>query len=155
MVQEFFEIPLGAWETDYFRDVPRYNNAESRLHTAMDEHGLLLDNRPFYARRDPALIHWQTGWSLILPKGSKCPNLTSDQGICLIYKERPKVCRRPQLFPYIIEPLNREKNHMELYRLRQALLAVTECPYVTTLRDEIADYAAACELELIMMRNKQ
>ena len=39
--------------------------------------------------------------------------------------------------------------------LRETLLAVIDCPYVQTLQEEIAAYAAACELELVLRENKQ
>ena len=38
--------------------------------------------------------------------------------------------------------------------LRQSLLAVVDCPYVRQLQEEIAAYAAACELEMVFRHNK-
>ncbi|MCI5127672.1 MAG: hypothetical protein D3907_04035, partial [Candidatus Electrothrix sp. AUS3] len=40
------------------------------------------------------------------------------------------------------------------YRIRNSLLAVTDCPYVQLLQDEIAAYAAASELQCILKANK-
>ena len=150
MEQEFFEIPLGQEELDLF-PVQRCDSEESRHSLPMDEKELIWDDKPFYSRSAPALFHWQKGWSLVLPKGSICPNL-NDKGHCLVYADRPKVCRRPQIFPYIVEPL---EDADKTLRIRQSLLAVIDCPYVQQLQDEIAEYAAASELHLHVTQNKQ
>ena len=68
-----------------------------------------------------------------------------------MYLIRPQVCRRPQIFSYILE----NTDQTDQYRLRGSLLAVTDCPYVQVLQEEIAAYAAACELELVLKGNKQ
>jgi Fe-S-cluster containining protein len=103
----------------------------------------------FYQRPDPVLIRWQSGWSLVMPTGSQCPHL-EQSGRCHIYPDRPEVCRRPQIFPYMLEPIE----DGAAWRLRQCLLAVVDCPYVQLLQEEISTYAAACELEMIFRRNK-
>ena len=149
MQQEFFEIPLQDKEIDLFA-VVRHDDTNSRSCLSMDDNVLQLDGAPFYRRSGPELFHWQNGWSLILPRASSCPGL-EEHGRCRVYAERPQVCRRPQIFSYIIEPTG----HAGRYRLRSSLLAVTDCPYVQVLQDEIAAYAAAGELELIFRGNKQ
>jgi Fe-S-cluster containining protein len=90
---------------------------------------------------------------MILPKSSRCPHLEADNGRCLVYDNRPEVCRRPQIFPYILEKMAGEAERPS-YRLRNSLLAVIDCPYVALLQDEIAAYGAACELEVIFKQNK-
>jgi Fe-S-cluster containining protein len=97
------------------------------------------------------MVHWQHGWSLILPRSSRCPNLAAD-GRCQIYSDRPEVCRRPQIFPYVLEPFTDEAGPG--WRIRRSLLAVLDCPYVRLLQDEIAGFAAASELDLVFRRNK-
>ncbi len=152
MQQDFFEIPLGDGESTFFT-ADRLDSASSRAHCSMDEEPLLEENVPFYKRTEPALIHWQNGWSLILPKSTNCPNLEPSQGRCQVYTDRPEVCRRPQIFPYIVEKLD-SRGEKPLYRLRQSLLAIVDCPYVSILKEEIAAYGAACELEVIFKQNK-
>lgn len=149
MDQEFFEIPLQDGETALF-SVARHDSADSRSRRALDDESLQLDGAPFYALSGPELFHWQNGWSLILPRESSCPGL-EENGRCRVYTNRPQVCRRPQIFSYILEKMNQP----DQFRLRGSLLAVTDCPYVRLLREEIAAYAAACELELILKENKQ
>lgn len=151
MVQRYFEIPLGAEETAFF-PINRIDSADSRARKIDHEPPLQVEGRDFFMRPDPVLVHWQPGWSLVLPTGSRCPNL-EDEGRCRIYIDRPQVCRRPQIFPYIIEPVE-EGVQPPAFRLRQSLLAVVDCPYVQLLRDEIAAYAAACELEMLFRQNK-
>ena len=164
MEQEFFEIPLQASETELFA-LPRHDTSESRSMLALDsgldsttDDGVLqVDGRPFYHGADadqcgtgtPELFHWRNGWSMILPKESSCPAL-EQTGRCRVYSERPQVCRRPQIFSYILEQLEENGKYM----LRNSLLAVTDCPYVQFLQEEIAAYAAACELELVLKANK-
>ena len=149
MKQEFFEIPLQDEEVDLF-SIVRHDNPDIRSHQAMDDQALELEGKPFYKRSDPELFHWQHGWSLILPRKSSCPGL-EENGRCRVYDNRPQVCRKPQIFSYVLE----ENEHQVQYRLRNSLLAVTDCPYVQVLQDEIAAYAAACELELVLKGNKQ
>ncbi len=152
MQQDFFEIPLRDEEPSFFA-ADRLDTTASRAHCSMDEEPLLEKNVPFYKRNEPALVHWQNGWSLILPKSTTCPNLELAQGRCQVYADRPEVCRRPQIFPYIVEKLD-SKGEKPLYRLRQSLLAIVDCPYVGVLQDEIAAYGAACELEVLFKQNK-
>ena len=150
MQQEFFEIPLQDGEQDIFR-VPRHDTAESRRCHPMDENTVLqVEGHPFYRQDGPEVFHWQKGWSLILPRESSCPGLDAN-GRCKVYEQRPLVCRRPQIFSYVLEPLERP----DQYRLRSSLLAVTDCPYVEVLQQEIAAYAAACELAPVFKGNKQ
>ncbi len=152
MAQEFFEIPLREQETSLFA-APRFESGELARRRAMDEEPALVNGRPFYAMRESGLFRWQNGWSLILPRAARCPNL-EDSGRCQVYPDRPEVCRRPQIFPYVLEPLADEPGGESVLRLRSALLAVVDCPYVQVLRDEIAAYGAACELDVIFRRNK-
>ena len=150
MQQDYFEIPLQGVEADRF-SLERIDTPESREGRISDEPSLLIDGDEFYRRPDPVLIHWQPGWSLVMPTASRCPHL-EDSGRCRIYPDRPQVCRRPQIFPYMLEPL--ENNGQFVLRLRQSLLAVVDCPYVRLLKEEISTYAAACELEMIFRQNK-
>ncbi len=71
--------------------------------------------------------------------------------LCRIYPQRPKVCRRPQIFPYVVEPSAEEH---QILVLRNSLLAVVDCPYVSLLQEEISAYGAACELDVIFRQNK-
>lgn len=153
MAQEFFEIPLSPGELELF-PITRHDSEASRLHRSGDEDELLLDGRPFYRRVLPVLVHWRNGWSVILPRESACPNLEPGTARCRIYDSRPVVCRRPQIFPYMVEPVDGFPEGRDAYRLRRSLLAIADCPYVRDLRDEIADYAAASELHLVLKRNK-
>ena len=152
MAQEFFEIPLTDSETELFPS-DRYDTEAGRLRTAGEEPALRVDDLPFYKRKTPGLFHWRDGWSLILPRSSQCPNLEAEQGRCLIYEDRPEVCRRPQIFPYVLEKQPSE-NIRPVYRLRNSVLAVIDCPYVSLLQDEIAAYGAACELDVVFKQNK-
>lgn len=150
MQQAYFEIPLQPGENELF-SLARIDSEASRAQRVDDETPLQVDGRDFFDRPDPALVHWQTGWSLILPTATRCPHLEGS-GRCCIYRDRPQVCRRPQIFPYMVEPA--EVQGQAVWRLRQTLLAVTDCPYVQLLQDDIAAYAAACELEMMFRRNK-
>lgn len=150
MAQAYFEIPLQPGEADFF-PLEHIDSTESRAHRIDDEPPLQVAGRDFFNRPDPVLIHWQQGWSLILPRESRCPNLEA-LGRCLVYPDRPQVCRRPQIFPYMLEPVAHEGQ--SILRLRQSLLAVVDCPYVRLLQDEIAAYASACELEMFFRHNK-
>ncbi len=152
MGKEFFEVPLLDSEVNFFA-VDRYETWESRRYTSLDDPALRVEGRPFYLRKTPGLFHWRDGWSLILPKTSRCPNLDAEQGRCLIYENRPEVCRRPQIFPYILEKSTDDSARL-VYRLRNSLLAVIDCPYVALLQNEIAAYGAACELEVFFKQNK-
>ena len=153
MRQDFFEIPLRDAEVALF-DIERCDTTVSRSHRSTDEEPLVTKNAPFYERTEPGLFHWQDGWSLILPKSSRCPQLEAENGRCLVYEDRPEVCRRPQIFPYIVEQMQDPNATESSYRLRNALLAVIDCPYVALLQEEIAAYAAASELEVIFKQNK-
>ena len=152
MQQEFFEIPLQSTETELFH-LPCHDTPESRNSLALDAQAdntpLLIKGRPFYHCSSPELIHWRNGWSMILPKESSCSAL-EENGRCAVYNERPQICRRPQIFSYILEPLEQGRKYM----IRNSLLAVTDCPYVQFLQDNIAAYAAACELDCILKANK-
>ncbi|MBM9536788.1 YkgJ family cysteine cluster protein [Desulfobulbus alkaliphilus] len=153
MGQSYFEIPLQPGEIDTFA-LGRIDTPISKSLRVDDEPSLQVGGAAFYDRPDPVLIHWSHGWSLILPRESRCPNL-EDAGICRIYPLRPQVCRRPQIFPYMVEPVPAPDRENPVFRLRQALLAVVDCPYVEQLRDEIAAYAASCALDMIFRRNKE
>lgn len=153
MEQAFFEIPLRESEADLF-EVEKIETVAAQQCNAMDEPPLQVEGKDFFARTSSALVHWQKGWSLILPKMSSCPNLESQTGRCTVYTDRPEVCRRPQIFPYILEPVTGEDGEIIAQRLRRTLLAVIDCPYVEVLQEEIAAYAAACELDLVIKRNK-
>lgn len=150
MAQRYFEIPLRVEETGLF-PIGRVDSPESRAQRIDHEPPLQADGRDFFDRSEPVLIRWRPGWSLVLPKESLCPNL-EEGGRCRVYPDRPQVCRRPQIFSYVVEPV--EEAEPSVFRLRQTLLAVVDCPYVQLLQDEIAAYAAACELELLFRRNK-
>ncbi|MCW5212536.1 hypothetical protein VU04_06465 [Desulfobulbus sp. TB] len=159
MAQEFFEIPLQDSETDLFA-LSRHDTPESRSRLALDAATetdvFQVNDRPFYQdteqSSDPQLFHWQNGWSMILPKEASCPALEQN-GRCKVYRQRPQVCRCPQIFSYILEPLESLKQNRK-YRIRDSLLAVTDCPYVQLFQDEIAAYAAASELQCIFKANK-
>lgn len=153
MTQSFFEIPLAPEEVALF-PVHRIDTGTSRQHLSMSEDPLQVDGQPFYTQPETTLVHWQDGWSLILPTAAGCPNLESASGRCRVYADRPEVCRRPQIFAYILEPVGRRNDPQPSFRMRQSLLAVIDCPYVSLLRDEIAAYAAACELEMLFKENK-
>ena len=152
MQQDFFEIPLRNSEVDCF-SLERHDTGKSRTCSSLDEPTLRVNGRPFYRREDPGLFHWRDGWSLILPKSSRCPHLQPQQGGCLIYENRPEVCRRPQIFPYVIEKVA-GSGKRPVYRLQNTLLAVIDCPYVIRLQDEIAAYGAASSLKVIFKQNK-
>ena len=140
-------------ETDSFA-LQRIDTVLSRSYRVDDEPSLQIGGDAFYDRPEPVLIHWSHGWSLILPRESQCPNLER-AGNCRIYPLRPQVCRRPQIFPYMVEPVAAPEHVHPVFRLRGSLLAVVDCPYVRQLQDDIAAYAAACELDMIFRRNKE
>ena len=152
MQQEYFDIPLREGEEVLFAEldwipIGQENAARQQLETVVA------------ARHDlggcgAALAKHRQGTSLILPKLSQCPALDG-KGRCSIYDNRPQVCRKPQIFPYLLE---KEQGHRAdgrpVFRLRNTLLAVMDCPYVQQLQHDIALYAAASELELVFRRNK-
>ncbi len=154
--QIFFEIPLTAAETSLF-PLPKTDSPESRALTADSEPPLMVDGRAFHDQ-GLALYHWRSGWSMILPRSTACPHLQTSQ-TCAIYPQRPEVCRRPQVFAYIIE---RATEHDEIsvngailaFRQQGKILAIWDCPYVKRFQKEIAAYAEICELEPIFKENK-
>ncbi|MBU0728818.1 MAG: YkgJ family cysteine cluster protein [Proteobacteria bacterium] len=157
MQQDFFEIPLAADEINLF-DLPCIDTAESRNLSALTEPPFSPDNIPFY-KNPQALYHWKTGWSIILPKETACPHLDRTSGGCVIYDQRPVTCRRPQIFPYLLEPLpdrNRDENGtvVPAYVARKKILAIWDCPHVQEFKQEIAEYAEMCELEPVFKKNK-
>ncbi|MDA8164120.1 MAG: YkgJ family cysteine cluster protein [Desulfobacteraceae bacterium] len=154
MSQELFEIPLSSQERSLF-SLPATDSPASRQCTALSEPPLTLGDRPFY-ELGPGLYRWESGWSLILPRGSSCPHLEDGTGRCRIYPGRPEVCRRPQIFPYLIEraPGLDSSAGLPAYVARRKLLAVWDCPYVRDLKEEIASYAEACGLEPVFKQNK-
>ncbi|MCI5223110.1 MAG: hypothetical protein D3924_10650 [Candidatus Electrothrix sp. AR4] len=157
MRQDFFEIPLREQETELF-SLTRHDTVTSRSNLAinpdMDDDTLRINGHPLYQNAnqgtDPELFRWRNGWSMILPKESSCPALEQN-GRCGVYSSRPQVCRRPQIFSYILERTEEPKQYM----LRNSLLAVTDCPYVQLLQGEIVAYASACELDCILRENKK
>lgn len=153
--QYFFEIPLSAKETAQF-DLPRFDSAASRAQDSCSIPALGVAGRPFYEQSNPAIYHWHTGWSLILPRGKSCSHLAQD-GRCAIYQQRPAVCRRPQIFPYMLEAESsndQQPSNHKVYIARKKLLAIWDCPYVKEFQDRIAAYAELCGLEPIFKENK-
>jgi len=146
----FFEIPLRADEIVLFDALELIDNPASRSTTAYDEPSLTVTNRPFYDRDTPCLVHWRTGPSLVLPRDSRCPHLAG--GRCAIYPKRPEVCRRPQIFSYLLEPDSTA--NPTTFTVRRTLLAVWDCPYVRQLKEEIAEYGRRCGLEVVFRANK-
>ena len=157
MSHDFFEIPLLDNEIQFF-PLTKEDSGESRSSTANAEPPLQIEGTPFYSRQE-SLIHWKTGWSLILPKNSHCPHLDIKQGGCRIYPDRPSVCRKPQIFPYMLE---RESSYdqdidgksLPAFIIRNTLLAIWDCPYVKQFQEEIGRYAEMCELTPIFKENK-
>jgi len=155
--REFFEIPLADHEIDLF-GLPRIDNSRSRALTALDEPPLSRNGKPFFAN-GAALYHWRTGWSMILPVRSVCPHLDHDTGACVIYEERPDVCRRPPIFPYLLErcpdsDAGAADSVQPAYTLQRKLLAVWDCPYVRNWKKAIAAYGEMCDLEPVFRENK-
>ena len=158
MQQEFFEIPLLNEEIDLF-ELQRVDNDESRNLTAQSDTALDIDGAPFY-KHDMALYHWQNGWSLILPRGSVCPQLATETKRCRVYAKRPAVCRRPQIFPYIVEELAEKAKRsdgkmIQVYMAREKILAVWDCPYVRQYYDEIVAYAERSRVEPVFRKSKK
>ena len=157
MTQDFFEIPLTAEETALF-NLPKLESDETRGRTANTEPPLQVNGRPFY-EQGPAIYYWQNGWTMILPTRSHCPQLDGQRQLCRIYPRRPGVCRRPQIFPYLIEKntahtADMRKELVSVYVTRHKLLAVWDCPYVRKFKEQIAAFAAVCRLEPVFMENK-
>lgn len=155
MRQHYFTIPLQAGEEALFQEfgLSEYRGGEE----AGAEKGSLAaiaDTLETAGVEEAVLIRHRLGRSLVLPRHSRCPALDG-AGRCRIYERRPQVCRRPQIFPYLLE--EQECSPAEkgpVFILRDTLLAVMDCPYVQRLQEEIARYAAASELELVFRRNK-
>ncbi|OGQ94401.1 MAG: hypothetical protein A2521_09810 [Deltaproteobacteria bacterium RIFOXYD12_FULL_57_12] len=152
MRQHFFEIPLRDMEVAWFND-PLVDTEASRRVVSMTEPPLVHDNRPFY-EGGRALYRWRNGWSLILPRNTACAQLDSEQGRCRIYAERPEACRRPQIFPYLLEKQENAEEAGTAYIFRNKLLAVWDCPSVRDLKNVIARYAELSGLEPVFMENK-
>ena len=138
-------------ERDELKDFPLevISNQETRASTAMDEPPLLIRGREFYTL-GPAIVEWRTGHSLILPRDTKSPNLTNMRR-CNIYDMRPKTCRKPQIFAYILEKTG-EVGH---FIYRNKMLAISDCPYVKILKERIHHYASLCEVDLIVSPNRK
>lgn len=157
--QDFFEIPLLDREIPFF-DLSRIDSPESRQATSLAEPPLCLDgDRPFY-EKSAALYHWQTGWSMVLPRDSYCPNLDPAGRGCKIYPQRPEVCRRPQIFSYVLERHEEmdqlyEGENLPAFVARKKLLAIWDCPYVRQFQDDIGRYAQLCEIEPVFKKNKE
>jgi Fe-S-cluster containining protein len=155
--QEFFEIPLAESEAPLFC-LPGFDDDRTRGASPADEPPLRVAGAPFYAG-SAALYRWRTGWSMILPRGARCPNLDAATSGCRIYPDRPDVCRRPQIFPYMLErepSLDRvyEERVLPAFVIRAKILAVWDCPYVRQFREEIGRYAELCGLEPVFRQNK-
>ncbi len=144
--QEFFEIPLFRHEVQRF-DLKTIDTEKTRKTNPYAENPLLMDKIPFY-HTGPAIYRWETGWSMILTRGSRCPAL-SPSGSCSIYRQRPVVCRKPQIFSAILQPAPGGK-----LVFQNRLLAVTDCPYVRAIDKQITAYAALCETDILLKANK-
>lgn len=149
--QEFFEIPLLDKELSLFK-LPVVDIHDSHAKTAYSEPELEIGGVPFY-KRPAAIYHWSNGYSLILPRMTRCPHLDGS-GACGIYSKRPMVCKKPQIFPLVIEKLSGPQDAEERYVRRDTLLAIWDCPYVKRLKDEIIAYAGHCNLTCIFKENK-
>lgn len=157
MKQEFFEVPLEDSEVDLF-SLGRVDTEESRAQTVQSNPPLHLDRKPFY-RCGAKLIHWENGWSMILPQGSVCPRLSEESKKCRIYAKRPLVCRKPQIFAYILEKTACTAKRSDgvlipVYMARNKILAVWDCPYVRKFQDEIGNYAELSGLEPVFKKSK-
>jgi Fe-S-cluster containining protein len=157
MRQEFFEIPLADSEVDLF-GLHKVDTAESSTMTAYSEPPLQLDQTPFY-KHAIALYHWKNGWSLILPEGAACPQLSEDTKKCRVYAQRPAVCRKPQIFAYVLEktPDTAKRSDgtlIPVYMARNMVLAVWDCPYVRKFQDEIGAYAELGGLVPVFKKSK-
>ncbi|MBU0681157.1 MAG: YkgJ family cysteine cluster protein [Proteobacteria bacterium] len=158
MVQDFFEIPLLESETAFF-PLPKIDGIKSRQTNSEAIAPLEIDGLFFYDRPDPILIHWHTGWTMVLPRFTSCPNLDQSSGGCTIYPDRPDVCRRPQIFSYVLERLPAYDQHYEgrmlpAFSRQDKILAVWDCPYVKEFQEQIGIYAQLCGLEPVFKENK-
>jgi Fe-S-cluster containining protein len=149
--QEFFEIPLSAKEVSCF-DLSHYDTEQTRQSASLDEPPLQIEGIPFY-QQGRAIYRWKTGWSMILPRAAACPGLDTTTGSCRIYPDRPDVCRRPQIFNYILERKDGDSGNG--YVLRNKVLAVWDCPYVQRYKDEIASFIEVSGLEPVFRQNKK
>ena len=155
--QVFFEIPLDSTEIGLF-GLPEIDSPETRVLTSESEPALLIEGRAFYDQ-EPAIYRWRSGWSLILPRNGSCPHLQTSLA-CAIYPKRPKVCRRPQIFAYVLDRIkgaagNTTNGAIPAYQSHEKILAIWDCPYVKRFQDKIAAYAELCDLEPIFKENKQ
>lgn len=156
--QLFFEIPLSANETSLFA-LPAIDTPETRQLLPDNEPPLRVAERAFYEQAAPCLYRWRSGWSMILPKNATCPHLQPTQA-CAIYPRRPEVCRRPQIFAYILDRVQENdksspQSDIPTFQAPRKILAIWDCPYVKRFQNEIAAYAELCELEPIFKENKQ
>lgn len=153
MRQQYFDIPLRNGEEALFAFAkPAQTGFSDTARQTLETIAAGLNT----SCNDAVLARHLQGYSLVLPKHARCPALDS-AGRCSIYEKRPQVCRKPQIFPYLLEQEKEEglaDTGKTVFRLRNTLLAVMDCPYVQELQDDIALYAAASELELIFRRNK-
>lgn len=157
MKQHFFEIPLTESELDLF-PVERVDTAESRTMTAQSESSLQVKQLPFY-QQNMTIYHWQNGWSLILPENSVCPQLSPGSKKCLVYSKRPEVCRKPQIFAYVLEKTpdvakRSDGTLIPVYMARNKVLAIWDCPYVRRFQDIIGAYAELSGLEPVFKKSK-
>lgn len=153
--QEYFEIPLTSKELSLFNLSVVDTDSSRRISPAKAEKNYIIDGLPFF-RKPSAVYHWATGWSLILTRGESCPNLAHD-GLCRVYPARPEVCRRPQIFPFVVQKQNGFDGHgavNPVWMRRDTLLAVWDCPYVRELKDEICRFASLNGLEMVFRENK-
>ncbi len=146
---EFFEIPLSGDEINLF-NIPKHDNEYTVQSTPYTEPPLTMDGVVFYKNK-PAIYHWQYGWSLILPRATECPHLDKD-GRCKIYDNRPDVCKRPQIFPKVMEKDIKKPDAP--WRYTRTLLAILDCPYVVGLKEKISQYAQKNELDCVFTHNK-
>ena len=154
----FFEIPLSSAEAGFFESLVRIDTEASRGTTANAEPSFSINDVPFY-KSDRSVISWRNGLSMILPRDTYCPQLDSRTGRCRIYEKRPDVCRRPQIFPYLLERHDPGAGQAgpagaDTYLVRNKILAVWDCSYVKALQEEIARYAELCGLTPVFMENK-
>jgi Fe-S-cluster containining protein len=157
MKQEFFEIPLADSEIDLFA-LKRVDTVDCRRMTAHSDPPLQLGQTPFY-KHATALYHWKNGWSFILPEGSACSLLEAESKRCLVYENRPQVCRKPQIFAYVLEktPDTAKRSDgvlLPVYMARNKVLAVWDCPYVRRFQKEIGAYAESGGLEPVFRKSK-
>ncbi len=151
MRQHYFAIPLRRAEEALF-EVPEWRGSGSPAPEAASLEAMAEGLGA--AEGKAVLIRHRQGRSLVLPRYGRCPAL-DNAGRCGIYQGRPLVCRRPQIFPYLLEEQETAPaEERPVFIVRNALLAVMDCPYVQRLQEEIARYAAASELELVFRQNK-